>query len=239
MNVINPEFKFKYSINNDLNKGEFSISIYNFTESEEGKYSCQGIVGSEHKEGIVTVSLCKMLDLLTTFSQYLNVNVWRPAIRHRFVLCSDGSTIFSNRSDINESSNEFFKVKYSIQITRTMETTKDKLRVQTDTYICFTVNEDQCIITNSDSEFYINIEWISSEEREPSKLNNSELYTYTCICNSSGVEGNTSCNESIDVYYLNKTLLFRNSKFANDGVYQCSLAQNKTDNQSTINILPK
>ncbi|CAG2255179.1 unnamed protein product [Mytilus edulis] len=60
MNVINPEFKFKYSININLNKGELSINVYNFTKSDVGKYSCQGIVGGEHKEGIVTVSICRI-----------------------------------------------------------------------------------------------------------------------------------------------------------------------------------
>lgn len=59
MNVINPKFVLKYSINIDLDKGELSINIYNFTENDEGKYSCQGIVGGEHNEGIVTVLLCR------------------------------------------------------------------------------------------------------------------------------------------------------------------------------------
>ncbi|CAC5421880.1 unnamed protein product [Mytilus coruscus] len=180
MNVINPEFKFKYSINSALNKGKLSINIYNFTESDEGKYSCQGIVSGEHKEGIVTVSLCRM-----------------------------------------------------------MKTNKDKLRGQTDTYICFMVNEDQCIITGFDSEFHIKIEWVSSEEREHRRFDNNELYIYTCTCNPSSVEENVSCNESIDTYYLNKTLLFKDSKMANNGIYQCSLAQNKTDNRSTNTRLPK
>ncbi|XP_052075214.1 uncharacterized protein LOC127712669 [Mytilus californianus] len=239
MNVINPEFKFKYSINSALNEGKSSLNIYNFTKSNEGKYSCQGIVGGEHQEGIVTVSLCKMSELLSTFSKYLNVNVWRHAVRQRYVLCSDGTTIFSNRSDSYDLFNDFFKLKDSPQLTGIVETNKDKMKGQTDRYICFTVTGHQCSITDVDSEFHLKIEWISSEEKEHRKLNNSELYTYTCTCNLSGVEENTSCNESIDAYVLNKTLLFKEYKMINDGTYQCSLAQNKTDNWSTNTRLPK
>lgn len=99
-----------------------------------------------------------MSDLLSTFTQYLNVNVWSNAVQQRLALCLDGSNIFSNRSDINESFSNLFKLKYSIQLTRMTETTKDKHRGQTETYICFTVNDDQCIITYSDSEFYIKVE---------------------------------------------------------------------------------
>ncbi|VDI63780.1 Hypothetical predicted protein, partial [Mytilus galloprovincialis] len=239
MNVINPEFEFKYSIN-CLNKGELSINVYNFTENDEGKYSCQGIVGGEHKEEIVTVSLCRMSELVSTFSKYLNVHLWRHAFRRRHVLCLNGNSGYSNRSDINESFKDFYKVNDSLQLKGMMETNKDKMRVHIETYTCLTVNEDQCIITDSRPEFHIQIEWIYNEEKDQQRLDNNELYNYSCTCNSSGVEKNFSCHESIEAYYLNKSILFKAFKMDNGSTYRCLPdVQNKTDNQSTINKLQK
>lgn len=71
------------------------------------------------------------------------------------------------------------------------------------------------------------------------ELDNNELYIYTCTCNSSSAEENFSCKGSIDTYYLNNTLLLNDLQMTSDGTYQCLLAQNKTDNQSTIVRLPK
>ncbi|XP_071177290.1 uncharacterized protein [Mytilus edulis] len=240
MNVINPKFVLKYSINIDLDKGELSINIYNFTENDEGKYSCQGIVGGEHNEGIVTVLLCRMSELVSTFSKYLNVHLWRHAFRRKHVLCLNGNSGYSNRSDINESFKDFYKVNDSLQLKGMMETNKDKMRVHIETYTCLTVNEDQCIITDSRPEFHIQIEWIYNEEKDQQRLDNNELYNYSCTCNSSGVEKIFSCHESIEAYYLNKSILFKAFKMDNGSTYRCLPdVQNKTDNQSTINKLQK
>lgn len=50
---VNPEFGFKYGISNT-----FNLQISNFTNDDEGRYMCAGVVNGRYQQYIVTVNLC-------------------------------------------------------------------------------------------------------------------------------------------------------------------------------------
>ncbi|CAG2211027.1 unnamed protein product [Mytilus edulis] len=68
--TVNPAFKFKYKINDASNEEKYSLTIFNYSKSDQGKYICEGIINSEHKFEIFTTYLCSN----TQSFQYENQN---------------------------------------------------------------------------------------------------------------------------------------------------------------------
>lgn len=50
---INPNFASKYGLGDVLN-----LLIYNFTDGDQGRYMCQGIVNGNFRQHTVVVNLC-------------------------------------------------------------------------------------------------------------------------------------------------------------------------------------
>lgn len=56
--TVNPAFKFKYRISDASNEEKYSLTIFNYSKSDQGKYICEGIINSEHKSETFTTYLC-------------------------------------------------------------------------------------------------------------------------------------------------------------------------------------
>ncbi|CAC5372659.1 unnamed protein product [Mytilus coruscus] len=51
---VNPKFKIIYRVTNTSN-----LQIFNFTYANEGRYTCQGLIGQEIRQDTVYVTVCK------------------------------------------------------------------------------------------------------------------------------------------------------------------------------------
>lgn len=50
---VNPSFTFKYGISES-----FDLMVFNFTDTDQGRYMCKGIANEEFKQHAVMVNLC-------------------------------------------------------------------------------------------------------------------------------------------------------------------------------------
>lgn len=50
---VHPDFTYKYHLSDNLD-----LTIYNFTDTDQGQYKCTGIFDDEFKQNVVPVNLC-------------------------------------------------------------------------------------------------------------------------------------------------------------------------------------
>ncbi|CAC5414977.1 unnamed protein product [Mytilus coruscus] len=146
--TVNPAFKFKYKINDASNEEKRSLTIFNYSKSDQGKYICEGIINGEHKSEIFTTSLCKNSSAgIQHQTNFLcsHAGVYEDAEKHyekyeKYDKCLNSATL---------------KLHISHQGILEEERKKNKHTILWK-YMCLTSNEDQC--TKSDLTFFIHVE---------------------------------------------------------------------------------
>ncbi|CAC5407925.1 unnamed protein product [Mytilus coruscus] len=230
---VHPNFTTKYGISDN-----FNLTVFNFTYTDQGRYICKQIVDEEFKQHAVMVNLCNEPDEIkyVTYEPTKNCSV-----SERKLLCIDDKNTQYN-AKINHVNHKaiinIVKLPTSKQyIDDRNESTPTERLIQ---YNCMTLNADNCLI--SDNTFQLNVEWISSNETTKEiATNDTQLYVYICKCNGSNTEEQLPCNETIQMYYSNKTLHLRDPEKYPTASFECVLVENdvfeKTTTSADIEIM--
>ncbi|CAG2239456.1 unnamed protein product [Mytilus edulis] len=219
---VNPSFTFKYGISES-----FDLMVFNFTDTDQGRYMCKGIANEEFKQHAVMVNLCNVPDEINYVTYEPKEN--RSNSRGK-ILCKDDTKTQNNDKIYQKAIISILKVPLSQQ--NIDERDENTLTGTLMEYKCMTLNADNCVI--SDNTFKLNIEWVlRNETTKEIAVNNKQLYVYTCERNDSNTTEELPSNDTLHIYYLNKTVYLRDPENYATGCFECVLVENDVSEKTT------
>ncbi|XP_052074863.1 uncharacterized protein LOC127712460 [Mytilus californianus] len=227
---INPNFTSRYGITDTSN-----LNILNFTDADQGLYMCQGVVDKEFQQHTVVVNLCNIPEMISYVSYEQNEI---SSLAKRKLLCINDKNTQYNHQLSHRAIISILKLPTSKQNIddRNINNVKGRLME----YKCMTLNADNCVISNNTLQ--LTVEWISSNKTtKETAANDTQLYEYTCKCNSSNTEDHLPCNETIQMYYSHKAVYLGDpEKYARDS-FECVLVESDVFEKTTTSsdIKPK
>ncbi|CAC5407939.1 unnamed protein product [Mytilus coruscus] len=210
---VHPNLKSKYGIGDSLN-----LLIYNFTDGNQGRYMCTGILNKKFQKHTVVVNLCNIPEEISDFSFKRNTNGGESK---RNLLCKEYTINQYNDDKYHQANVYVFKNQTSQEtmVDPNEKTFKGKIME----YACLILNSYKCVTNNN--TFQLKVEWVSSEEIAIKKKSTKELTTkvnnYTCDCSPTYAVNNSNCNDAIKMYQRNETLYLDNFKISTSGTFVC------------------
>lgn len=81
---------------------------------------------------------------------------------------------------------------------------------------------------------FLCFEGISSNKiTKETAANTTQHFEYTCECNASNTGENLPCNETMQIYYSNKTVYLRDTDKYAIGSFECVLVENDVSEKTT------
>ncbi|XP_063448327.1 uncharacterized protein LOC134727862 [Mytilus trossulus] len=143
---VNPKFKTKYRVTNTGN-----LQILNFTDADEGRYTCQGFIGEKVRQDTVIVALCNVPNEISSLSSVLEGSSSDAMLSQTNVLCNHGTVIERNNKHYHNKGNYLLRVTLKLNISLQYSLDNDRGKQQKANvwnYKCLTLNEDQCVTSN-------------------------------------------------------------------------------------------
>ncbi|VDI40431.1 Hypothetical predicted protein [Mytilus galloprovincialis] len=232
---VNPKFKTKYRV---TTTGD--LQILNFTDADEGRYTCQGFIGEKVRQDTVIVALCNVPYEINSLSSVLEGSSSDGILRQTNVLCNHDTVVESNNTHYLNKGKYLLRVTLKLNISPQYNLGNDRGKHQKATvwnYMCLTLNEDQCVTSNEN--ILVIVEWISKEERsfteKSTGLLQKQMDVYTGDCVSLNTKTNSNCENTIKIYLTNdmyKVLYLKNFNKTTTETFLCNIY--KVDNLEDI-----
>ncbi|CAC5422036.1 unnamed protein product [Mytilus coruscus] len=214
---VNPNLTSKYGISDSLN-----LLIYNFTDGDQGRYMCHGILNETYQHHTVEVNLCNIPEEISDFSFNRNMN---GSEAKKNLLCKEYTINLYNDDKYHKANVYVFKNPRSQE--NMVAPNEKTFKGQIMEYKCLILNADKCITNNN--TFQLKVQWISSEEISVKKKNTKEVttkvYNYTCDCSPMYDVNISNCNYTIQMYKRNETLYLDNFKISTSDTFICHIDQ--------------
>ncbi|CAG2248492.1 unnamed protein product [Mytilus edulis] len=218
---INPNFTSRYGITDTRH-----LNILNFTVADQGRYMCHGVVDMEFQQHTVIVNMCKKPEKISLDSYPPNKI---SSTSERKLLCTNDNTQYNDQLS-RKAIIRILKLPTSKENIDDKNGNNGKGRLME--YKCMTLNADNCLI--SKNALQLTVEWISSNKiTKETAANTTQHFEYTCECNASNTGENLPCNETMQIYYSNKTVYLRDPDKYAIGSFECVLVENDVSEKTT------
>ncbi|VDI69720.1 Hypothetical predicted protein [Mytilus galloprovincialis] len=187
---------------------------------------CHRVVDKEFQQHTVIVNMCKIPEKISLDSYPPNKI---SSTSERKLLCTNDNTQYNDQLS-HTAIISILKLPTSKESIDDRNVSNVKRGLME--YKCMTLNEDNCLISNNTLQ--LTVEWISSNNTtKETAANTTQLYEYTCECNASNTGEHIPCNETMKIYFSNKTVYLRDPDKYTIGSFECVLFENDVYEKTT------